>query len=157
MRSCESFYLTITSFFFSSITTVVHTRCRSDVFVLPLVIQMFKSGGFPAQTQWGFPTEESAPCWFRCYNVRPQVSFPKNLKVSRSYLISCSKILIVFQEHQLHFIKPAWNHFPIIRNKQIFSTFPLSFRSSLLFLEVKKHFGNVFGCKIIDNIFQKMI
>lgn len=37
-------------------------------------------------------------------------------------------------------------------NRNIFLHVPFS---SFLFLDVKKYFGNVFGCKIIDSIFQK--
>lgn len=44
------------------------------------------------------------------------------------------------------------------KKKQTKIFFPLSFQSFfILFLEVKKHFGNVFGYKIIDNIFKNLL
>lgn len=107
---------------------------------------------FSAQTWWGVPPRESAPCCFQCYNIRPQVNFPKHTKVRKLFYILMEDL--VFQEHQWRVVKTSLkkrkqlprDHKKPKRNK----SFSL-WASVVLFLEVKKHFGNVFGCKITDH------
>lgn len=140
----------------------VHICCSSgelcDVFikVKPQFSSVFQLRLFPAQTRGGFPPEESAPCWFHCYNIWPEGSFStnrtgKNVSEYRDEAapVTDFKTSLLWKEKK----KKAEER---KKQKSSISKFPLGFTAVFWFWRLKKHFGNVFGCKIIDNVFQKL-